>query len=209
MSDRPTQQMSITQALAELKLLRKRVEKTLVGAKFVTYKTKSKQVDVEEFTRSAKGSYQSFRDLMNRINSLKSAIVMSNASSTVVIGGKTYSIAEAVERKRSIEQECNLIECMKRQWVDITAEVERHQEQQQARLDKMLLQELGKDSKTSVDVVNSLTEAFLKNNKADLIDPLNLEQTIKTISDELDAFRTNVDWVLSESNGRTIIQVAC
>ena len=208
MSAQPTQQqMSITQALAELKLIRKRFEKVLKDAKFTTVKTKSKQVDVEEFNREAKASYQSFRDLVSRYNKVKAAIVVSNATATVTVAGKQYSIAEAVERKRSIEVERNLLNTMRAQWNYSSSEVERHQEIQQERLDKMLLQELGKDSKTSVEVVTALTETFMKNNKAELIDPLGLAAKIKELSDELDNFETNVDWVLSESNGRTIITI--
>ena len=201
------QQMSITQALAELKLLRKRFEKVLSEATFTTVKTKARQLDVDEFNRSAKASYQSFRDLVSRYNRLKAAIVISNATATVTIAGKTYSIAEAVERKRSIEVERSLLRTMKQHWTVASAEVARHEEAQQERLDKMLLQELGKDSKTSMDVVTALTDTFMKNNKADLIDPLGLEAKIKELSEELDNFETNVDWVLSESNGRTTISV--
>ena len=202
-----TQQMSITQALSELKLIRKRYEKILEGGKFVTMKTKSKQVDVEEFTRNVKASYQSFRDLLSRYNKVKSAIVISNSHSSVTIGVRTYSIAEAVERKRSIAIEKQLLRELQSQWRTTTSEVEQHQSIQQERLDKMLLQELGKDSKTNVEVVTALSDTFMKNNKAELIDPLGLEAKIKELSDELDAFETNVDWVLSESNGRTMIQV--
>jgi hypothetical protein len=200
-----TQQMSITQALAELKLIRKRYEKILHGAKFVTVKTKSKQVDVEEFNRTAKSSYQSFRDLLERYSAIKAAIVISNSKSVVTIGGQTYSVAEAVERKRSIAIEKDLLLHLKQQWVKAKEEVEQYQNIQQERLDKMILQELGKESKTNVEMVTALTDTFLKNNKADLIDPLSLETKIKALSEEIDTFETNVDWVLSESNGRTII----
>ena len=58
-----------------------------------------------------------------------------------------------------------------------------------------------------MDVITALTDTFMKNNKADLIDPLGLEAKIKELSEELDNFETNVDWVLSESNGRTTITV--
>ena len=123
------------------------------------------------------------------------------------IGGRQYSIAEAVERKRSIAIEKDLLLHMKQQWVKAVEEVEQYQTTQQERLDKMILQELGKDSKTNVEMVTALTDTFLKNNKADLIDPLGLETKIKTLSEEFDTFETNVDWVLSESNGRTMITI--
>jgi hypothetical protein len=58
-----------------------------------------------------------------------------------------------------------------------------------------------------VDVVDALTETFLKNNKAELVDPLGLQEVINTMEKSIQDFESNVDWVLSESNGRTMIVV--
>lgn len=202
----PTTTMSVTQALAELKLLRKRLDKQR-DATFVTVKTKTRDVDVEEFSRHARSAYQSFQDLLLRYNKVKSAIVVSNATASVNVAGKDYSIAEAVERKRSIDLEKALLKQMQTQWKEVTNEIMVHQRVQQERLDKMILQEVGKDSKTSVEVINALTDMFLRNNKAELIDPLGLEKRITEFSKDIEEFETNIDWVLSESNGRITITI--
>jgi hypothetical protein len=39
------------------------------------------------------------------------------------------------------------------------------------------------------------------------VDPLDLSARVATLEEELDAFETNVDWVLSEANAVTKIQV--
>lgn len=202
-----TQSMSITQALAELKLLRKRFECVLVDAEFVTLKTKTKQLDTEAFKRSAIGSYQSFKDLLNRYNRIKAAIVVSNATARVTIAGREYSIAEAVERKRSIETEKECLRLMQRQHKDVMERYEAHQKAQQDRLDRLVMQELGKDNKTSIEIVTQLTATFMESNKAEVVDPLKLEEKIREIQKDLEDFETNVDWALSESNGRTMIEV--
>lgn len=201
------QEMSITQALAELKLLRKRFDGVLDDAKFITLKTKTRPVDAEKFSRSAQGSFQSFRDLLDRYNRIKAAIVVSNATARVKVGGRDYSVAEAVERKRSIDTERRCLALMQQQWQQVQREYEHHNQTQQERLDKLVLQELGKDNKTSVEVVQNLTEAFWKNNKAEVVDPLGLEQRIKDYSKDIEEFELNVDWVLSEANGRVMITV--
>jgi hypothetical protein len=203
-----TQTMSITQALAEVKLLKKRLEKTGRYTKYVALKTKTNNVDVEDFTKTAKANFQSFKDLLNRYNVIRSAIVVSNATASVTIGGKTYTIAEAVERKRSIETEEDMLQGLQNEWKHVKEEAEKHQRTQQERLDKLLLQELGKDSKTNVEVIQSLTDSFMRNNKADIIDPLGLEAVIRQMNDDIEAFKTNVDWVLSESNGKTQITIS-
>jgi hypothetical protein len=201
-----SQQMSIAQALVELKLLKSRIEKCQC-TDYITVKTKTKVIDVPEFTKSAISSLQSYRDLLNRYNVIRSKVVVSNATTGVRIGGYEYTVAEAVERKRSIVMEKDMLAVLRAQFKKAMADMESHQKTQQERLDKLLLQELGKDSKTNVEVVDALTESFLKNNKADLIDPIGLQNIINAMDKSIQDFESNVDWVLSESNGRTAIIV--
>lgn len=200
------QQMSISQALVELKLLKSRIGKCK-HVDFITVKTKIKTVDVTDFSKSAKANLQSYKDLLNRYNVIRSKVVVSNATTRVSVAGVDYTVAEAVERKRSIEMEKDMLGVLRSQFKHATSEMESHQKVQQERLDRLLLQELGKDSKTNVDVVDALTETFLKNNKAELIDPVGLQEVINTMEKSIQDFETNVDWVLSESNGRTQITV--
>ncbi len=199
--------MSITQALAELKLLRKRIDSALNGAKFIAMVTKKSMMDRGRFESQARGSMQSYRDLLDRYYKLKSAIVRSNATTEVTIAGRTYSMAEAVERKRSIEQERSLLHAMMEQYASVTAEHKRHCDAEQARVDRMLAVELGKDSKTNIDVVRSLTEAILAENRAEVLDPLKIADLIEETKKSIEEFETNVDWVLSECNGKTMIVI--
>jgi hypothetical protein len=200
------QQMSISQALVELKLLKSRILKCN-NVSYVAVKTKTKTVDVADFTKNAKARLQSYKDLLNRYNVIRSKVVVSNATTRVSVAGVEYTVAEAVERKRSIEMEKSMLGVLRSQFKTATADIESHQKAQQERLDKLLLQELGKDSKTNVDVVDALTETFLKNNKAELIDPLGLQEVVTNMEKSIQDFESNVDWVLSESNGRTQITV--
>ncbi len=196
--------MSISQALVELKLLKSRIGKCQC-IDYITVKTKTKAVDVPEFTKSAISNIQSYRDLLNRYNVIRSKVVISNATTGVRIGSFEYTVAEAVERKRSIEMEKDMLNVLRAQFKKAMADMESHQKTQHERLDKLILQELGKDSKTNVEVVDALTESFLKNNKADLVDPLGLQNIINAMDKSIQDFESNVDWVLSESNGRTAI----
>jgi hypothetical protein len=199
--------ISVTQALAEIKLLRNRIDSCMCDATFIALKTKKSLMDAERFSTQARASYQSFTDLVARYNKLKSAIVISNASTRVTVAGKEYTVAEAVERKRSIQFEQSLVNKMKSQHLEIQRKHKEHVETEQMRVDRLLANELGKDSKTSVDVVKALSETFLSENKAEILDPLKLSSLIGDLTKEIEDFETTVDWVLSESNGRTQISV--
>jgi hypothetical protein len=197
--------MSITQALARLKLMRKRIDNTIDEAEFIKMRTKKSSFDIEEFSRHAKGSYQSFNDLVKMYNKMKAAIVVSNATTTVNIGGKVYTVAEAVERKRSIEFEKRLLDMMKMQYNEVKRSYEAHQASELARVERLLSVELGKDAKTNPDTIKVLSDSFLAENKATIVDPLHLETLIKSTTEEIEMFETTVDYTLSESNGRTMI----
>ena len=197
--------ISVTQALSELKLLRKRIESVTAHAVFTKVKKANDLLDAAKFATQATASYQSFTDLTTRYNALKSAIVLSNAITKVTIGGTEYTVADAVERKRSIEMEKQMLAVMKAQYALTDSEYERHQQAEQQRVERLLTTELAKDAKTNVEVVQQLTTTFLAQNKATVLDPLGLADKIESLSKAIEDFETQVDYSLSESNGRTTI----
>jgi hypothetical protein len=199
--------VSVTQALSELKLLRSRIQNATNGAHLIAMKKKRDMLDSSRFATEARASYQSFSDLLARYNQLKAAIVLSNATTSVTIGDKTYTVADAVERKRTIEFEKAMLNTMKQQFEQVKREYEAHSVSEQARVERLLQSELSKDSKTNVEVITQLTETFLAQNKAEILDPLNLETKIAEMNRQIEEFETKVDWVLSESNGRTVLSL--
>ena len=199
--------MSVTQALSELKLLRSRIQSAIANSSFITLKKKRDLLDVGRFSTEANASYQSYSDLLNRYNKIKAAIVIANATTKVTIGDATYTVAEAVERKRSIELEKDMLAVMRSQYSGAIAQHSAHTASEAARVERLLQSELSKDSKTSVDTITQLTETFLAQNKAEVIDPLNLSDKIDIMTKRIEEFETKVDWVLSESNGKTQILV--
>jgi len=202
-----TSSISIAQALSELKLLRRRMDNALAGEHFIMLKRKRDNVDAVRFATEATAAYQSFTDLFSRYNAMKAAIVQSNAVTEVTIAGTKYTVAAAVERKRTIDIEKSLLETMRRQHTAVQREFEEHRKAEQIRVERLLQAELGKDTKTNVDTVTSLMETFLAQNSAEILDPLGLAARIAALSKSIEEFETKVDWVLSESNGRTMISV--
>lgn len=203
-----TSSISIAQALSELKLLRRRMDNALTGERFILLKKKRDNVDATRFATEATAAYQSFTDLFSRYNAMKAAIVQSNAATEVTIAGIKYTVAAAVERKRTIDIEKSLLETMRRQHTAVQREFEEHRKAEQIRVERLLQAELGKDSKTNVETVTALTETFLAQNSAEILDPLGLAARIAALTKSIEDFETKVDWVLSESNGRTLITVS-
>ncbi len=197
--------MSVTQALAELKLLRKRLDHGLYSVKWTDVSTKQSPVNVDKFAVSAKASLQSYTDLYNRYIALKTAIVRANSETKVKIGSWEGSVADAIEYKRSIDFKKSLLESMRDQLLQTRSTYEQEQSRLNDRLERLLTSELGKDVRTNPETITALTNTFRENNRVDLVDPLDLATQIKNLEQEIDSFETNVDWVLSEANGRTLI----
>lgn len=200
--------MSVTQALPELKLLDKRIEKISDNVlNWCKVSHNGYPVDKEKHRLETESQLQSFNDLVNRRNTIKRAVILSNAVTRVKIGNWEGTVAEAIEYKNSIYTKRVFLDGMKSALKNARDEYERMKGQVDGRLERLLQSELGKDVKTNPETIQALTTTFRENNKVEFVDPLDLASKIATLEEELDSFQTNVDWVLSESNGKTLIQV--
>jgi hypothetical protein len=201
-------EISVTQALSEIKLLRSRISSGLEDVSFMMLKKKrSDLIDVDKFESHARAEYQSYNDLVARYQQLKSAIVKSNSVTLVKIAYKTYTVADAVEQKRSISFKEDLLKQMMKEHARVKEEFKTHQHNEHQRVERLLTIELGKHSKTDVDVIKSLTDALLAESRAEILDPLQLADKIAVLKKEIEEFKTTVDWILAESNGRTVIRM--
>lgn len=201
------QQMSVTQALAELKLLDKRLQKGLERVNWMAVSTKVRPVNEKKLEETAKAEYQSYMDLVNRRQAIKQAIVQSNATTKVKIGQWEGTVAEAIEYKTAVAYKEKLLAVMKHQVVTTNQQRDAEELNMATRLDRLLASELGKDVKTNPDTIQALTTSFRENNKVAVVDPLDLEEKTRALEDELESFTSNVDWALSEANGKTTILV--
>lgn len=200
-------QMSVTQGLAELKLLDKRLTKALKGAGDWVVVAKA-TTNAAQHKSDTLAEYQSYMDLVKRRDMIKRQIIISNATTQVKIGDWTGSVAEAIEYKTSLTYKKKLLAKMKESVLAADEVYENDKKDVESRLDRLLTSELGKDIKTNPATIATLSETFLETNKVLLLDPLYLKQNkARALEDEIDAFETNVDWVLSEANGKTLINV--
>jgi hypothetical protein len=101
--------ISVTQALAELKLLDKRIQKALDYVTWADVKTKSHPVDTDKFSKNVHAEYQSFLALVKRRDAMKRAVVTSNATTRVKVGAWEGTVAEAIEYKTSIHYKKRLL----------------------------------------------------------------------------------------------------
>ena len=196
-----SEQISITRALAEIKTLDARIVKA-TNERYVEMSVGGSVVgsnrSEDETKEAIKQKFQSFTDLVKRRNALKCAIVSSNANTKVKIGDKEMLVAEAIERKNSIAFEEQMINNLRSQYRTAISKVESTNIQANQRLDQMIEVNLGKDRKASEDDYDVIAKPFMAKNEAKLIDPLDLEALVQQLQNDVDEFKLNVDFALSE-----------
>lgn len=205
--------ISITEALNELKLYDSKITKAITNARLVGAAKKSSDkvgvVAKEDFVERAKASYQSVTDLIANRNALKSAIVKSNAVTEVTINGKTMTVAEAIERKNSIDYDETLLAEMKRQYASATDIVAKENKKVDNKVDELLATLIGKDS--SKDISKESQEAVEKpyraKNEYEFVDPIGLLDKIEVLESDIDGFKSEVDTRLSVANSITTIEI--
>ena len=205
--------ISITEALNELKLYDSKINKAIANAKLSSAAKKSSDkvgvVTKEDFEERAKASYQSVTDLIANRNALKSAIVKSNAVTEVVINGKTMTVAEAIERKNSIDYDVMLLNEMKKQYVTATDTVNKENKKVDNKVDELLSTLIGKDSdkKISKEDQEAIEKPYREKNEYEFIDPISIYDKMLELEADIDGFNSEVDTKLVLSNATTFIEI--
>lgn len=201
--------VTVTRALAQVKSLQDRITRA-TNQPFVSTSTGGKHEtgkSIEDVSKQLAANLQSVQALIAERNKIKTAIVKSNAATDVTIGGVVMTVAQAIERKGSIELEKTLLVHMRHQLNQALAKVERTNVNMQQRLDTMIQTTLGKDRKLDAGDLEALTGPFEKANKGALVDPTDLSKEIEKLEASISAFDEEVDYALSEVNAVTRIDV--
>lgn len=205
--------VSITEALNELKLYDSKINKAIANAKLASAAKKSSDkvgvVKKEDFEERAKASYQSVTDLIANRNALKSAIVKSNAVTEVTINGKTMTVAEAIERKNSIDYDITLLNEMKKQYVTATDTVNKENKKVDNKVDELISTLVGKDSDKKIDkeAVEAIEKPYREKNEFEFIDPIGIYDKMLALEAEIDGFNSEVDTRLVIANAMTFIEI--
>ena len=203
--------MNIHKALCELKILDDRISRAVDDCRYVgVTKIVSKRVGsqtVDEFCNSVKDGYKSAMDLIKRRQAIKTAVVKSNAITTVVIGGNTYTIAEAIEMKNhGLDGEKRMLRYMVSRLAEAESLIGRTRSDLESRADAFIRDQTGsKESKTE-DLLK-MRQDYIAMQDVELVDPLHIRDIIKELDEKINTFMAEVDSALQTSNAKTEITI--
>ena len=204
--------ISITRGLSELKVLKNRYEREIRDAKLIGVSVGKKMVSPytsykpEDFENQAKAGFQSLMDLEKRIIEIKTKIDQSNFITKVKVAGQEMTVLEAIEMKNLVDLKEQRLLLLKQQLKSARNSFEEAEKKNRERVEKNVADQTAagtKDANLEAEVKESIDRLY----PLALIDPIKVEDEIKKEEKFLEDFKGEVDFVLSESNSLTYIEI--
>lgn len=202
-----TRKISLTRALAEVKLIESKLEKVFLGfdvevnGKLVY----NSHLSADDFTKDATSKLDSFTSLEENRFKLKSLIAKANIETKTNLCGKDYSIIELIDLKASSRFKFKLLSNLKTNHTQCKNAVEIQEQKIQQEVSKQV--EMANSNKTQVkdSLAETLTNSYktLYEGKIIGLDYNNIEK----MTQELEALLADIDMTLSEINAKTEIEV--
>ena len=123
--------------------------------------------------------------------------------------GFTLTVAEAIERKNSIDYDETFLAEMKRQYASATDTVTKENKKVDNKVDELLATLIGKDSSKEVnkDSQEAIEKPYRAKNEFEFIDPIGIWDKIEALEADIDGFKASVDTTLSVANATSFIEV--
>lgn len=213
----------VTDALADVTLLDKSIPDKINRATFdlisrevlISEKLKA---DVKQFKEDTKAGYQSINDLIKRRHKLKAAIIRSNAGvtkdavliNTVTVLGESFTIAEIIERRKSLVLEKTLLEKLKQVNIKMERDLAEAMKQYNVELAAYIAKQAevkGLAKKDDSNHVEECIKAFAPTYQPIRVDPIGIVKEIERLQEYIDSFNNELDRAISKSNAITLLEV--
>lgn len=207
-------QITITRGLSELKVLESRINAAISSGTFVAVGRGDQKLplghakSVQQLSTDILASYQQVEDLIKRRENIKRAIIVSNGVTKVSIGGVEMTVAEAIEKKTSINFLKTFHATLNSQLVNANYQVQQQNARVDTDIEKRVMAAYGNDKgKVTPEQHDNIAKAVKSEQAASLIDPRGIEAKTKEVQKTFEDFLHEVDFALSESNAKTSITI--
>lgn len=210
-------EISVTRGLIQLKRLEDRINKDIkeidgyvIINKCNTDKVLNGSLTKQQYIDNVKKKWQSLTDKLNLRQEIKDAIVNSNATTRVEIAGKSYTRAQAIEKKANIEKFDKIIaRRLNLTYSSALDSVHFKNESVEETAEKLFFGrgEEKKKNENNKDLLDAM-DIYMSSRKYEIIDPLNVQLLRTTYEKDVLDFLADVDQVLTESNSTTMIQIS-
>lgn len=212
-----TETMNVHKALIELKILSERINEAIRDASFCTAvkntETKIKGQTVADYKTAGQGSWDKIHDLIARQRAIKCELAKSNASTTVQIEDRTYTVAEAIWlNQNGINYEQLLLNKMETEYANEVRKMELQNANVEQKAEDRIRMLGGKtnseDNPYSAETLTNMANDYIEKNRFDLVQGIEVKAKTEDLRTHIDKFKAEVDAALSVSNANTIITIS-
>ena len=207
-----TEKMTVHRALAELKTLDTRIQKTISSTRYCFANkhsnTKVNGVEIDDYIAVMIDNYKSVKALINRRNAMRKAVVLSNATTEVEIAGTKYRVAEAIEMKNhGMYNYQVLVSTIIHDKAVAQEAIDKYNGTTlEKKADDYVIGLYGSKEKASGTEAEATRKAYIEANTYDFVDPLGITSIQQNLEDMIANFSAEVDAALSVSNAITEIE---
>lgn len=210
------QKISVTRALVELKRLDERISKAITGGLFISRtvgrdtnkKVAGSSDSVTVVEQRIQGSFDKVASLIANREKIKSALVLSNATTHVTVIGRTMTVAEAIELKSTVAFRTTYVGTLRHQLLQERSQVERANLALDAEIETSLNALYGADrTKIDAETIKAVGDVKRGQKEAALLDAGKIESKIEAVEADILNLSSELDFVLSESNAKTELEV--
>lgn len=222
--DNSTTMMTVHKALGKLKMLEKKLDDLIVDGVWCAIEvgkdTYAKLAMVSsinrpnvsttaEFSEKAKNRMDKVQSYLREYLRIKVAVITSNASTEVTIGGNKVTVAEAIVMKDWIKWKKDLAGKMASDYQQCYESVEKETRKKEKILEQRVREFYNKKEgeKITQEEMDFVSQQFWKEFRPTLVNPCNADKTIENLSKEVDDFYLNIDDALTVSNINTVIDI--
>jgi len=206
------EKMTIHEALSELKMLEKRINKSIDGATFCAANKKSNTkiggVSIEEFKAKSKADLESCKDLICRYTAIKRAITMSNAITKVIVADVEYTVAEAIAmHNHGMFFKRELLNNISAEYISCKNGCDYNNQHLEDKVIKDVNNFFASDtSENREEKIQKMIKERIEDGTYSIISGFDYIAEINALSKEIDEFESKVDAALSVSNATTVIE---
>ena len=207
-----TVNLTIYEALAKKKILESQMEKVksfrLVDIKKKYANENKDGIDILEIQKKIQQGFDKSISVVKNYSAIKAAINEANAKTTVVINGKTYTIANAIARQRGLDKEERLYRTMLEDYNETERSVKNMNERNLSpdAISKYIQNTSG-GTKMNDELAKNLTDEYKKRFELEMYDPLNTKEKAEEALEDIKKFREEIHFALTQANINTTIEV--
>lgn len=210
-----TEKMTLTQALATLKVIDKRTQFEIDHGLYCGTKKHADTVfngmPVEDAKKAMLATYDKVTSLINRRHAIKKALTQANAETKITVAGKTMTIAEAIYLKSAIRINKEFLKAMVTSYnLSVAAAHNNNDIALSNACDKYIQSLFGNTTDTTNNSSAVIAEArakFIESQTSEVFSGFPIADVIEQMKDSIDAFEADVDAAITVANSTTTITI--